>query len=75
MDNERKKRDSGRIELRTERTRTFIEREPSWWVRHGTMTIFVIFLAIAIAAMFLPYPHAEGKTLWEVIRNGIGARF
>lgn len=63
-----------RIELHTERTRPHTDREPSWWLRHGTMTITLIFLVIAVAVMLLPYPHAEGKTLWEVIKNNIGAR-
>lgn len=59
------------IELRNEEARGFDEKEPSWWLRHGTGITCFVFLALAIIILFLPYPHSEGRYVWEIILERI----
>ncbi len=54
--------------------RTFIDREPSSLLRHGTTAIAIIFAAAAAIVTTLPYPHSGGRTLWQVILTAVGTR-
>jgi len=61
------------IELRNEEERGFDEKEPSWWLRHGTGITCFVLLALAIIILFLPYPHSGGWSVWEIILERISA--
>ena len=56
--------------------RTFIDREPSSLLRHGTtaIAIAIIFAAAAAIVTTLPYPHSGGRTLWQVILTAVVTR-
>ncbi len=60
------------IELRTERTRTFIEERPGWWLRWGTTVTILVFLLIAILIAGLPYPHSDGMPVWQHLLQKLG---
>ena len=62
----------GAIELRTERTRTFIEEKPGWWLRCGTTVTALLFLLLVLMIARLPYPHADGVSVWRHLIEKIG---
>lgn len=59
------------IEIRDTPTRRFTDVRPSWWLRNGTAIIAVLFTIVAVAIAFLPYPHAGGRKLWEILLSHV----
>lgn len=60
------------IELRTERTRTFIEEKPGWWLRWGTTVTALLLLLLLLMIARLPYPHTDGVPVWRYLIEKIG---
>jgi len=60
------------IELRTERTRTFIEEKPGWWLRWGTTVTALLFLLLVLLIARLPYPHTGSVPVWRHLIEKIG---
>lgn len=64
-DKEKHTNQQSAIELRTERTRTFIEEKPGWWLRWGTTVTALLFLLLVLMIARLPYPHTDGVPVWR----------
>lgn len=56
---------NNKIELRSEKVRSFIGEIPPSLIRWGTAVIAVIFLALIAAVCLLPYPYSNGESILE----------
>lgn len=60
--------DNDKIELRSEKVRKLIDKNPPFLVRWGTVIVIVIFLAFILVICFMPYPYSKGETILQHIR-------
>lgn len=56
-----------RIELRSEKVRNLIGDIPPVLVRWGIIIIMLIFIALILAIIFIPYPYSNGETILQHI--------
>ena len=55
------------IELRSEKVRNLLGEMPPSLVRWGTVIIIVLFLILLLIGCFMPYPHAQGKSILQYL--------
>lgn len=56
-----------KIELRSEKVRELIGDIPPILVQWGIVIIILIFIALIVAIIFIPYPYSNGETILQHI--------
>ncbi len=56
-----------KIELRSEKVRKLIGDIPPILVQWGIVIIILIFIALIVAIIFIPYPYSNGETILQHI--------
>lgn len=56
-----------KIELRSEKVRELIGDIPPILVQWGIVIIILIFIALILAIIFIPYPYSNGETILQHI--------
>lgn len=57
------------FEIRSKKVRMLLGEPPSWFIKWGTVIIAIIFGVLIIYVSTLPYPHSDGETILEHIKQ------